>query len=178
VEEMKGLELVKQTRKYVDYIEEHLNNVWKAFLEINKKCESMRFIYDDYCYHTLRAMVLSHDLSKFSAKEFTQYRDCFVPLKGQKDKKLGSAWDHHKASNDHHWQNWTKSNNNHPYYQEICCAHMVIDWLAMSYKFGDTPRKYYEDHVAEIHIPDWSVTFIYEIFDALEAPYPEAEKSV
>ncbi len=165
---MKGLELVKKTREYTDYIEEHLNNVWKAFKEIEKKCQHMTVMTDDSRYWALRQSVEDHDISKFSTEEFVQYRDSFFPLDGEEKKPLGDAWEHHKKSNDHHWQNWTQYKGNHPHYQEICCTHMVIDWLAMSYKFNDTPRNYYEKNKDEIELPEWAVRYIYEIFDALK----------
>lgn len=52
--------------------------------------------------------------------------------------------------------------------QEKCCVHMVIDWLAMSFKFGDSPREYYERNKDRIKIPKWSIDLIYEIFRRLE----------
>jgi len=168
---MKALELIMTTRAYLDYVEEHLNNVWKAFKEVEEKCKGMRFIWDDFCFHTLRGMVEEHDCSKMSAQELTQYRDCFFPLKGEDKKPLGIAWVNHKANNDHHWQNWTDPKHHHPYYQELCCAHMIIDWLAMSYKFGGSPREYYEKNKDDIKIPDWAIRQINEIFDCLDGKY-------
>jgi hypothetical protein len=46
---------------------------------------------------------------------------------------------------------------------------MVIDWLAMSYEFGDTPRSYYEKNREKIELPEWAVKYITELFTDLEA---------
>ena len=41
---------------------------------------------------------------------------------------------------------------------------MVLDWMAMGYKFGDTAQEYYEKNKEKIELPDWAIEFIYEIF--------------
>ena len=45
---------------------------------------------------------------------------------------------------------------------------MVVDWLAMSYEFGDTPRSYYKKNKSRIKLPNWAVEYINELFDMLE----------
>lgn len=45
---------------------------------------------------------------------------------------------------------------------------MVIDWLAMSYEFGDTPREYYEANKDRIELTEDSEKLIYDIFNKLE----------
>jgi hypothetical protein len=50
----------------------------------------------------------------------------------------------------------------------VHCTHMVIDWMAMGYKFGDTAQQYYEANKDKIELPDYAVDFIYEIFKRLD----------
>ena len=45
---------------------------------------------------------------------------------------------------------------------------MVIDWMAMGYVFGDTPRSYYESNKENIKLSDEHVQFMYQIFEKLE----------
>jgi hypothetical protein len=165
---VKGYEYIKRTREYLDYLEEHLSNVQKAWEILKSKCEDMRFILDDYVYQTLDNEIYNHDLSKFSEFEFVQYREAFfqgatafTPL------SLDRAWEHHKENNPHHWENWTKQEYVSPYEWEINCVHMIIDWMAMGFKFNDTAQIYYEKNKDKIILPDYAITFIYEIFNKI-----------
>lgn len=170
---IKALELVKSTREYCDYLENHLKNIARAFHEFESKCKTLRVVYDDFYYFQLRGSVENHDLSKLGANEFTQYRDFFYPVKENKMviKKFNKAWKHHCKKNDHHHENWLKKEDNLPDGFTICCSHMVIDWLAMSYNFGDTPRKYYNKNKEKFKFPDSVDAYLNEIFDLLEAKH-------
>lgn len=163
--EMMVLPYIQKTREYLDYVERHINNVSKAWQEVQDKCRNMNFIYDDYIFFRLNGEVSRHDVSKLSSSELVQYRAKFYPTKYEDDCDFGLAWEHHKKHNPHHWETWTNISSD----QELNCVHMVIDWLAMSYEFGDTPRKYYEANKERIKIPDWAVEFINEIFNCLES---------
>jgi len=171
---------IDKTREYLSYIEDHYNNVQKAWKELQEKCKDMRFIWDDFVFMTISSSIKNHDISKLSKEEFIPYREEFFST--DKEKKtmaklikdeFGQAWQHHQDLNDHHWQNWTISKNNyHPYFWEVCCVHMVADWMAMGYKFNDTAQSYYEKNKGEIVIPDYAEKFIYEIFTHIK----ESEK--
>jgi hypothetical protein len=165
---MEALELIRRTRNYLDYLEEHILNVRKAWSELQEKCKDMRFIYDDYVYHWIGGEVEEHDLSKLSEHEFVQYRKVFYPASFEPKSELLLAWEHHKLNNKHHWENWTNISRCNPYEWEVHCVHMVIDWMAMSYKLGGTAKKYYENNKEKIKIPDFAVDFIYEIFKRIE----------
>ncbi len=45
------------------------------------------------------------------------------------------------------------------------CVHMVLDWMAMSYTLGGSAQQYYSDNQHKIHLPDYAVKFISEIFE-------------
>jgi hypothetical protein len=162
------LEKIKKFREYLNYIENHYNNIQKAWQLIKEKCKDKNFVwmYDDARFFAIQAAVENHDLSKLSAQEFTQYRQYFFPCKGEERNKkdFKAAWEHHKTNNLHHWQSWTKSKSQ---FKEVYAVEMVVDWVAMSYEFGDTAKEYYENNKDKINIPDWSIELIYEIFDAI-----------
>lgn len=156
-------------REYLDYIEEHYDNVQKAWKLINEKCkDSFRFIRDGWVWECINQGVEMHDLSKLSAEEFTQYRNYFYPIDGEEKNKddFEKAWQHHLERNDHHWQNWTKNYENHPYADAFVVLN-VVDWIAMGFKFGDTAKDYYEKNKDKINIPDWAVELMYEIFECI-----------
>ena len=163
---MKALAQIEKTREYLDYLEEHILNVEKAWKEVKEKCKDMRFIYDDLFYNTLDKEVEFHDISKLSEYEFIQYRKSFYPADGEGKHDMSDAWEHHKSNNPHHWENWTKQTGCqwHPDDWEADCAHMVIDWMAMGYKFGDTAQEFYENNKDKIQLPKCGIDFIYEIF--------------
>jgi hypothetical protein len=165
---MQLLEQINQTRKYLDYIEEHVLNVRSAWQEIQAKCKDMNIVYDDFYYKWIDEEVFRHDLSKLSEQEFVQYRKSFYPTDIESKYDMSEAWKHHKANNPHHWENWTKKDMSMPIEWAVHCTHMVIDWMAMGYKFGDTAQQYYEANKDKIELPDYAVDFIYEIFKRLD----------
>lgn len=164
---MAALPIIAKTREYLDYVERHILNIQRAWVEIQEKCQ-IPCVWDDYRFWSLNAAVQEHDLSKLGPEEFTQYRKTFYPAESEEKAELGEAWEHHKETNPHHWENWTSKEYHNPYEAEMHCTHMVIDWLAMSYEFGDTPRSYYEKNKDKIKLPDWAVKYISAIFDQLE----------
>ncbi len=167
---MKIIEEINKTREYLDYIEEHVLNVKKAWEELKLKCKDMRFIWDDFYYFSIDTEIEHHDLSKMSEHEFIQYRKAFYPTKSDPKYDMSSAWEHHKEKNPHHWENWTTiKNRQHPNDWEVHCVHMICDWMAMGYKFGDTAKKYYEKNKEKIEIPKEIIPFMYEIFNRIEA---------
>lgn len=162
------IDKIRETRKYLDYLEEHYNNVQKAWELLQDKCKDMFFISDDYTYIVLDKCIKEHDESKLSAEEFVQYRMYFFPV-NEKEKEnacFDDAWENHKKLNSHHWEHWTKQSKHT--YSEIFLIHNIIDWVAMGFKFGDTAQSYYEKNKKEIQFPDWAEKLAYEIFERIE----------
>lgn len=169
IDRMKGQDYIEATRKYLNYIEEHLENVRLAFDELSRACDGMWWVGDDCCWHGMRQDVIDHDLSKFTVQEFVQYRDFFYPV-CEKDKEscgMDAAWEHHKRMNHHHHETVTT-------YEDM--VHMVIDWTAMGYKFGDTAQSFYEKNAEKIKLPENLKRDMFEIFERLAAY--RASKSV
>lgn len=166
---MKIFEQIQKTREYLNYIEEHVKNVQKAWTEIQEKCNDMFFIQNDSYYEDIGTEVQGHDLSKMSESEFIQYRKAFYPTCDEPKYDMSEAWEHHKKNNPHHWETWTKQYSQVSHQSVVNCIHMVIDWMAMSYKFGDTPRSYYEKNKDRIELPDEGIKLIYQIFERLES---------
>lgn len=160
IDRMKGQDYIEKTRAYLDYLEEHLENVRKAFCDLSVICDGMWWVGDDLAWHTIRDEVEWHDISKFSKEEFVQYRDSFFPV-NDKDKKnsgMAEAWDHHKKENQHHHETVR---------HRLDVIHMVIDWTAMGYKFRDTAQEYYEANKGKIILTEDQIETMYEVFDRI-----------
>jgi hypothetical protein len=142
---------ITKTREYLDYIEEHYNNVQRAWKEVQKKCgaKGFHFLSDDHSFWMIDGEVKEHDLSKLSHEEFIPYRERYFPVPGreldgeQAEEHVKAAWLHHYENNPHHPENWTKREFYHPHEATWHCVHMVLDLIAMSYKFRGTAREYY-----------------------------------
>lgn len=166
------LEKIKKTREYLDYLEEHYNNVQKAWELVKEKCKDMRFIQDDFCYHTLESEIKYHDESKLSRYEFVQYRRKFYPTeeesesyKKEIEKGYQLAWGHHKCMNDHHWNKWIHDPPQP--YPEIAVVHNIVDWIAMGIRLGDTAEDYYKRSKYKMNMPEWADKLMREIFDRI-----------
>lgn len=156
---MKACLYIGKIQEYLDYVTEHISNIEKAFNIVTDACKDMDVIKNEKSYNKLKYDVEHHDLSKFSVEEFIPYVNCFYPITKEDKKPLGNAWDNHKACNDHHIE---RASN------EIQLMHMIIDWTAMSLKFGGTAQQYFEDNEEKMDITEDRKKFIYEIFKRLK----------
>lgn len=167
-DQMIGQQYISKTREYLDYLEEHLDNIRKAFQELSEACDGMIWVGDDCTWHTLRQEVCHHDISKFSAEEFVQYRDRFFPLhipSAEDYASFDKAWEHHKANNTHHHESIRTDGRGNT---EKDLVHMLVDWVAMGYKFGKTAKEYYEANKHNIKLLPEHEKFIYTIFERLD----------
>ena len=183
-----ALKNIHNIRSYLDYAERHIlhiANAWKQFVDVDRKSQQAgdgTALADDFIYWRIHDHIKHHDMSKFSVQEFIQYAEWFHGPYGNKydlwddggegDRKHGAAkaafnqaWEHHKKHNPHHWENWTNSVQKYPneHYVHFIC--MFIDWLAMSYEFGDTPESYYKKNKNRIHLPEWAERELDVLFD-------------
>lgn len=158
--EMEAQKVIAKYREYLDYVSEHIENVRRAFVELTLACDGMLWVGDDATWHELCAEVRKHDLSKLSPQEFFAYRQHFYPVEGEETDKAAfdAAWEHHKANNPHHHESLEKYSDT---------VHMVVDWTAMGYKFGDTAQSYYEANKDSMNLADGQIALIYEIFGRL-----------
>lgn len=166
---MEGLKHIAKIREYCDYIEEHLLNVQKAWKILQEALKHENVIWDDHLFFNIDQMIKEHDVSKMSSEEFIPYQQVFFPVDEEKKGKLGSGWEHHKANNPHHWENWTKNPQRFPNEHSCHIVCMIADWMGMGMKFDDTAESYYESAKEKIDIPEWADRFVRDIFAALKA---------
>jgi hypothetical protein len=167
------LETIDKTRQYLDDLEEHYNNVQKAWSIIKLKCADMYFITTAKYLENLEYEISRHDMSKIGVKEFVQCRIQFYRASTDQLRPLQTtnALTHHIDNNDHHWENWTHIHADMTIW-EVCCVHMLADWLAkgMSEK-PDDPVGYliehYESVKGEAKFKENQTVLIEEIIDRL-----------
>ncbi len=177
---------IKATRDYVDYVENHYNNVQKAFAEFSRRiAKAMKIhkysefitqteLFDDYMCLSLEGMIKKHDLSKLSKEEFTQYRDNFFPLnekaKNANKEDFEKAWEHHKQCNLHHWQSRINHNGrNLPLaLDDLFAIENVMDWIAMAYAFNETPiNKYYLENKQKMQLDARDTMIIETVYEIM-----------
>lgn len=130
--------MTEQEKEYVKYIENHVNNIYKAYDLINEK------LHEDLNYDDLELIkrINTHDASKWGKEEFEAYRQWFYPNgDDEKDKRVfEDAWRHHYRHNDHHPEYWDGLEM-----PDDAIAEMFCDWVAMSLNFETSLREWYED---------------------------------
>ena len=136
--------------EYFKYVIEHKKNVFKTAWE--------RGLY---------IHAITHDINKFSLKEFMPYANWFYGHSGVKlekeynkeqlnnnmsclsrnylecKKNFTKAWEHHYTNNFHHWQYWLDENGEPKEIPNKYLEQMIADWEGMALKFGDTAQTYY-----------------------------------
>lgn len=156
-------QLVEKKKEYMSYINEHIENVRKAYQklfidnsayvintwddpEVMKKA-----IEDTYWF------IKVHDFSKFSEEEFEPYRVKYYPTDDEKkldqdliEKNYQEAWKHHYSENNHHPLFWCDELG-HPKddMSLVAILHMLCDWGAMSIKFKSSTYDWYYSKAKE-----------------------------
>jgi len=160
-------EISDKVEEYNWYIREHRNNVLRAWKEMQQRCKNEPFVYDDWKYAILNQMVETHDLSKYSTEEFSAYRQWFYPCEGEErdEEAFNAAWKSHyeNEENSHHWEHWVGKEETDSLFQWFSYVTMILDWVAMGYKFGDTALEYYERNKDKIWIEPKYVEFVERI---------------
>jgi len=145
---------IKPYYNYLKYVLEHKKNVFKT------------------CWkRKLYLHAITHDLSKFSPKEFIPYAEWFYGYHGVKLEKeftyeqlnnqslykmscisrnyleckrnFNKAWEHHYKNNPHHWDYWLDAKGIPQRMDSKYLNQMIADWEAMSLKFGGFAQEYY-----------------------------------
>lgn len=141
------IQAINATREYLNYLEQHYNNVQKAFQMAVEKWSSEEIISNHIFFDQLKEQIKMHDYSKLSSQEFIQYRQHFYPTDYEKDnlilKELYSrfriAREHHRDINSHHWQSIEHIKED----KKVHYAHMIIDLIAMSFTFNSSAEEYF-----------------------------------
>lgn len=156
-------ELVEKKKEYVDYINEHIDNVKKAYQKLfvdnsayvinsSDDPEAMKEAIEN-----LYQFIKVHDYSKFSEEEFEPYRVKYFPTNEEKnldkdliEKNFQEAWKHHYRENDHHPLFWCDDQGQPKEDMSlVAILHMLCDWEAMSMKFKSSTYDWYYNDAKE-----------------------------
>lgn len=150
-------EVKRKEKEYKRYVDNHINNVWKAWEDMKRNVDLMNYIYSitdkDNYYSSpklnitiMNEIIIAHDVSKYGEFEWEAYRKNFFPVteeeKEENKEDFEKAWEHHYMNNMHHWNYWSVTDqvDKMPlaFVVEMCC-----DWIAMSMVFrGDAYHWY------------------------------------
>ena len=130
--------------QYIEYLKNHAINIRRAFDTYGVFIARLL-----YCnIGELEVRINNHDQSKYSNAEFNAYRKRFFPVNDEESltddsEEFNAAWEHHYLANSHHPEHYFKLGSPHEM-PNIDIAEMILDWIAMSYEFGDTAYSYYD----------------------------------
>ena len=157
---------LEKEQEYLDYINNHIENVNKAFkmymLPILNMNNISTLISDEELKDSIRRLeplIDTHDASKFSDAEFDGYRMRWHPTateeaKQKEDPELAmtireryeKCWEHHYTTNAHHPKHWLNLETGISEDMSLdAIVEMLCDWEGMSLKFGTSTLKWYEE---------------------------------
>ena len=150
------------SEKYDNYIQEHKENVAKAFYWLSEQLPEI--FKDEISFDKCEKLIRDHDDSKYSMEEYSAYDNYFYGRDQSYEAKMNFnyAWLHHIHHNPHHWQYWILINDN-PDEGEIILdmpteyiIEMICDWWSFSWKKGDLLEifKWYDERKEYIKLSE------------------------
>lgn len=155
-------ERCQKEQEYLDYINNHIRLVKKAFALyfaplFFKSCISL--IISDYdlkvAIQDVAKIINNHDASKFSDSEFDGYRAYYYPTSLEKtgdeeykhnvEERYEECWKHHYQTNVHHPMHWVDQETKIPRDMSLpAIIEMICDWESMALMFNSDTIKWYE----------------------------------
>lgn len=105
--------------------------------------EHKKNVFETCWKNKLYLHAFTHDLSKFSPKEFFAYAKYFYLDKEKYKEDFENAWKYHYRNNRHHWNYWVDEKGNSIDIPRKYLKQMIADWEGMALKFGDTAQEHY-----------------------------------
>ena len=131
------MRVLNKTREYLDYLEQHHENIWKAWDIVQEACGDELFVREDICKQAVESALNKHDLSRLGPEEFIPCRVEFYPSKPQSldyfcyTADFRRAKKHHRDENYHHWYSFSLAQSClSPEWWLTYLVEMVVNWLA------------------------------------------------
>jgi len=171
---------MKEDEQYVKYILEHTENVMKAYNEYGARI--LEILGTPSLEGELFRLVCIHDKSKFSLEEFDGYRKKFFPAKDEDleiaEDEMNLGWLNHMNTNKHHPEFWIlreKQGMRPLNMDRVYIAEMILDWIAMGYKFKTNAAQWFENN-EEYYKQIMTKSTYYAVSKVLTKLYPEEEE--
>lgn len=160
-------ERCKKEKEYLDYINQHIKLVKKAFVlyfaPLFYKNNISPLISDKelkQAIQDLAKVIDTHDASKFGDAEFDGYRAYYYPTSREKagddsfkadlEERYNECWKHHYETNDHHPKHWVDTETGIPRDMSLkAIIEMICDWESMALKFDSDTIKWYEEEAED-----------------------------
>ena len=152
------------SREYDMYIQEHKDNVSRAFQWMEEHLPQYSRIVDSNVDLNWQ-ICLAHDESKTSEEEYKAYDNYFYGNNRSFDvmDRFDKAWLHHIHSNPHHWQHWVLLEDDPEGGSMVMktidmptnyIIEMICDWWSFSWKVGNlyTIFNWYDEHKATMKL--------------------------
>ena len=161
---------LEKEQEYLDYINEHIGNVRKAYnmymvplLNMNNISPLVSDEELKTAIRNLEPLLDTHDASKFSDAEFDGYRCKWHPTKAEEAKmkeddefakliraRYDVCWEHHYTVNQHHPLHWVDTETKISKDMSLdAIVEMLCDWESMSLKFGTSTVEWYENKASD-----------------------------
>ena len=171
------------SREYDSYLQEHKENVARAFCWIRDNLPELIIDIPGVDYE--HQICFGHDASKFDPEEYDAYDRYFYG--GNRSYEVvqifNYAWLRHIHLNKHHWQHWILQNDDPelgemvldmPYEYVI---EMICDWMSFSISKNE-PREvfnFWKDNKDHIKLSDKTRKTVIEILMAIADKLDEIE---
>lgn len=169
---------------YDNYIDEHKNNVERAFewLLNNNILEGFSTGVIEKARHQC---LFSHDHSKYNEEEYNAYDAYFYGGNRSYEvvSEFNKAWLHHIHNNPHHWQYWILINDD-PDKAEVILdmpdeyiIEMICDWWSFSWKQNNLREifNWYDEHSPYMKLSDNTRHIVENILKNIDLTLSEGE---
>lgn len=154
--------------KYDAYLNDHIENVNKAFSYLKPYLKKYDVIISDALIENLEKRIEKHDASKFDKQEYDAYADYFFgskPVLTETKRKFDYAWLHHIKHNSHHWQAWVIPGDKALEMPTSYVVEMICDWWSFGLSKG-MPLEifdWYKEHKDEMQLHPNTLKLVNEL---------------
>ena len=148
---MRALEIIDQTRQYLNFLEKQFISIQKAWDIIQIKCDDF---LDNRIIKIIKDDFEDFDISRFDEVEFNEMRDYYFSIdshnfnnSNNKFINYAQASNNHILKNRHAIENWLILNSK-AYaliQKKAYCVESIIEWYSKELNDGMPLRKYYEE---------------------------------
>lgn len=169
--------------KYDNYIQEHKENVAKAFYWLR---DNLPIFEDDYLKRECEfECAINHDESKFRDDEYKAYDKYFYGGNQSYEvvRDFNEAWLKHIHKNKHHWQHWVLINDDPNEGEiildmpEVYIIEMICDWWSFSWKKGDLHEifKWYDERKEYIKLSKMTRLKVEDLLSQIKEKLSESD---